>query len=220
MSADDNQPLFVSNPEKWIEETTVKDTDEDCLVCVVLFRGSWCKYDKYYLRKLGQFLKSKKDTENIKLIAWTSEGAAGAAKADEEWGLTKDFGYAMVLGDDTNALAEYLKEDEILPKLQIKTPDEAKVQTLITPGSHSNGIVMAGQVWWAHHGTPVFEWASKFEEPTLGGPHRPDPTFVWEQVLKRKHALDIGNAIMPVHGDSIKMCTTEDDVNAAPCSVL
>lgn len=38
-------------------------------------------------------------------------------------------------------------------------------------------------------------------------------TDIWEQVLKRKHALDKGEAIMPVHGDTVKQCTSEFDVN-------
>ena len=36
---------------------------------------------------------------------------------------------------------------------------------------------------------------------------------IWKQVLKRKHALDIGNAIMPVHGSQLKMTTLPSDVN-------
>jgi len=35
---------------------------------------------------------------------------------------------------------------------------------------------------------------------------------VWTQVLKRKHALDHGNAIMPVHGNQLKTCTSASDV--------
>lgn len=210
------KPLYVTNPEQWLD-TTVKGPD---LVCIVIFRGSWCKYDKHYLRTLGGHHRSVMKKENVKMIAWTSEGEAGAKKADEEWGLTKDYGYDMVIGDDTNALANWLKEDEILPNLVTKTPEEAKVADLITPGSHSNGIVMAGQAWWAHHGMIAFEWASKFEEPDCGGPGRPEPKWVWEQVLKRKHALDHGNAVMPVHGDDIKMCASDFEVTLAGCSIL
>lgn len=158
--------------------------------------------------------------ENVKLIAWTSEGAKGAAKADKEWGLTKELGYDLVIGDETNALANYLKEDEILPNIVTATPAEAKVQDLVEEGSYPNGMVMAAMAWWAHHGTITFEWASKFEEPTLGGPGRPEPNYVWEQVLKRKHALDHGNAIMPVHGDDIKMCTSDMDITLSSCALL
>lgn len=209
-------PLYISNPEQWLEET-VKGPD---LACLVIFRGSWCKYDKHYLRKLGQHHKTIMKKENVKLIAWTSEGIEGAKKADKEWGLTKDFGYDMVLGDDTNALAKWLMEDEILPNLVIKTPQEANVQDIVPEGSHPNGIVMAGQAWWAHHGMIAFEWESKCEEPDFGGPNRPDPKFVWEQVLKRKHALDHGNAIMPLHRDNIKMCSSDMEVTMSSCSIL
>lgn len=211
----ESKPLYVSNPEQWLDET-VKGPD---LVCLVIFRGSWCKYDAYYLKKLGQHHKTVMSKENVKLIAWTSEGEEGAKKADELWGLTKDFGYDLVIGDETNALAEWLKEDEILPNLVVKTPEEAKVQNLVTSGTYPNGIVMAGQVWWAHHGMIAFEWASAFEEPGLGGPGRPDPAWVWEQVLKRKHALDHGSTVMPVHGKDIKMCTSDMDVTMSSCSV-
>jgi len=209
-------PLYVSNPEQWLDQT-VKGPD---LVCLVIFRGSWCKYDKHYLRKLGQHHKSVMKKENVKIIAWTSEGADGAKKADEEWGLTKNFGYDMVIGDDSNALAKWLIEDEILPNLVIKTKEEVNLQDTVPEGSHPNGIVMAGQAWWAHHGLIAFEWESKCEEPDFGGPNRPDPVFVWEQVLKRKHALEHGNAIMPLHRDNIKMCTSDAEVDSSSCSML
>lgn len=42
--------------------------------------------------------------------------------------------------------------------------------------------------------------------------NRPQPSELWEQVMKRKHALDLGNAIMPVHGRELKMCCTKEDV--------
>lgn len=167
---DGDKPLYVTNPERWVEET-VHGAD---LACIVIFRGSWCKYDRHYLRKLGQHLKSmtgggggggtgnggdskkkKKSNvvEKVKLIAWTSEGSDGAKKADDEWGLTAEHGYDVVIGDETLGLAKFLIEDEILPNLQIKTPEEAKVKDLVADGSYPNGICMAGQAWWAHHGT-------------------------------------------------------------------
>jgi len=214
----ETKPLYATDPEKWLEDT-VKGPD---LACIAIFRGSWCKYDRHYLRKLGQYASTvmKKD-HGIKLIAWTSEGADGAKKADEEWGLTSECGFDMVIGDDTLALAKYLKEDEILPGLAIQTPEEAKVQDLIVEGTYPNGIVLPGQAWWAHHGMIVFEWESKFdpEAGKFGGPGRPDPAFVWVQVLKRKHALDHGNAIMPVHGDDIKLCAGDLEVTLSSCTI-
>lgn len=211
-------PLYVSNPEQWLDETVKGD-----LVGLVIFRGSWCKYDRYYLRKLGQFVQNKKKEatfESIKLIAWTSEGVEGARKADEEWGLTKEYGYSEVIGDETAALAKYLKEDELLPDLVIlHNPKKDANLDHLPEGSYPHGLVLANQVWWAHRGTVCFEWSSKCEPPTFGGPNRPDPAFVWEQVLKRKHALEHGNAIMPAHGSDIKMCASELEVNAAGCTI-
>lgn len=210
--------LYVSNPEQWLDETVKGD-----MVGLVIFRGSWCKFDRYYLRKLGQFIKQKQDSvsDPIKLIAWTSAGSEDARKADEEWKLTKECGYTAVIGDETAALAKYLIEDELLPNLVIvKDPkNDANIDNL-PEGSYPHGLVMAGQVWWAHRGTVCFEWSSKVEPPTYGGPNRPDPEFVWQQVLKRKHALEHGNAIMPAHGDDIKMCASELEVNAAVCSIM
>ena len=86
----DEKPLYISNPEKWLTELT-QGTD---FVGIVLFEGSWNKHDKHYLQKLGKYNKDKMQAEGLKLIAWTSEGAEGAKKADEEWGLTKNYGYA------------------------------------------------------------------------------------------------------------------------------
>lgn len=153
--------------------------------------------------------------ENVQIIAWTSEGEAGALRADTEWGLTKDYGFSAVLGDETNALANWFIEDELLPKLVIATPEEAHVADVLPAGStYPNGIVMPGMVWYAHHGNPVFEWTKKMEAPGYGGPGRPDPVALWETVLKRKHALDGGNCVMPSHGAEMKMCSTDEDIDA------
>lgn len=79
----------------------------------------------------------------MQLIAWTSEGEIGAKKIDEELGLTKDYGYDHVLGDETNALAKWLMEDEILPQLVIKSLDEAHIDQSLLPetSTYPNGIV-------------------------------------------------------------------------------
>jgi hypothetical protein len=208
--------LLVLLMHQWLDETV---TGPD-LVCLVIFRGSWCKYDKHYLQKLGEYHISTMKKENVQIIAWTSEGAEGAARADTEWRLTKDFGYTAVLGDETNVLANWLKEDELLPDLVIATPEEAQVTNLLPEGSnYPNGIVMPGMIWYAHHGSPVFEWTKTMEAPGYGGPGRPDPVALWETVLKRKHALDSGNAVMPSHGTQMKMCSTDLDIAMSNCEV-
>jgi glyoxylase-like metal-dependent hydrolase (beta-lactamase superfamily II) len=56
---------------------------------------------------------------------------------------------------------------------------------------------------------------SNIDAPGYGGPGRPDPVALWETVHKRKHALDLGNAVMPSHGAQMKMCMTEEEVAAA-----
>jgi hypothetical protein len=167
----DDKPLYVTNPEKWLHDLT----ENNDFVGVVIFRGSWCKFDKHYLRKLGKHNKDKMQAEHLKLIAWTSEGPEGATKADEEWGLTKDFGFSEVIGDETNALAKYLVDDCILEKLVTSTPEEAKVQDLITPGTYSNGMAQPGMIWYAHHGSLVLQWEAVVEDPHFGGPNRPVP---------------------------------------------
>jgi hypothetical protein len=167
----DDKPLYVTNPEKWLHEL-VKGND---FVGIVIFRGSWCKFDRHYLHKLGKYNKDKMQNEGLKLIAWTSEGPEGAKKADEEWGLTKDYSFSEVIGDETNALAKYLVEDVILEHLVTSTPEEAKVQDRITPGTYPNGLVQPGMIWYAHHGSLVLQWEAKVEEPHFGGPNRPVP---------------------------------------------
>jgi hypothetical protein len=143
-SVDGGDPMaYIKNPEAWLETIT----SENDFVCIVIFRGHWCKYDEHYLKTMGAFHKSTMEKEGLKLIAWTSEGEEGAAKADAAWGLTKDFGYHKVLGDSTNALAEWLKEDELLGKLVIATPEEAHVQDKITPGTYPKGMAQPGMLW-------------------------------------------------------------------------
>ena len=109
------------------------------------------------------------------MIAWTSEGANGAKKANEEWELTSKFGYDEVLGDDTNALAKYLVDDCILEHLKTMTPEEANVQDKVTEGTYPNGLVQPGMIWYAHHGSLVLQWEAKVEPPHFGGPNRPLP---------------------------------------------
>jgi len=206
-------PLYVSNPEKWLNDLT-KEND---FVGIVIFEGSWCKYDKHYLHKLGKYNKEKMKAEGLKLIAWTSEGPEGAKKADKDWGLTEKYGFAEVLGDSTNALAKYLVDDCILEHLGIKTPEELGVKDQITEGTYPNGIVQPGMIWYAHHGSLVLQWESKGNEGHgFFTAVRPNPPEIWEQVLKRKHALDKGEAVMPVHGNELKKCTSEFEVKCMP----
>jgi hypothetical protein len=207
-----SKPLYVTNPEQWLSETAHGPD----LCCVVIFRGSWCKYDRHYLRKLGQFHLGNMKKENVRIIAWTSEGAEGAAKADKDWGLTAELGYDEVIGDDTLALAKYLVADEVLPALLTVTPTEAGVDMHVTAGSYPNGMVMPGMIWYAHHGKITLQW-----EGTMDLLGRPDPESLWEEVKKRKHALDCGNAIMPAHNKQMKLCTASDiDLAMADCSIL
>eukprot|EP00980_Cylindrotheca_fusiformis_P006262 scaffold1340_cov122-Cylindrotheca_fusiformis.AAC.5 len=204
----EEKQLYVTDPEKWVNALV---TNND-FVGIVIFRGSWCKYDKHYLQRLGKFSKNSYKSIQLKLIAWTSEGAEGAKKADEEWELTSKYGFDEVIGDDTNALAKYLVDDFILEKLVTMKPEEANVASQITPGTYPNGLVQPGMVWYAHNGSLVLQWESEAKAPGFGGPNRPHPKEIWEQVQKRKHALDKGDAIMPVHGRELRQCTTDLEV--------
>jgi hypothetical protein len=160
--------MILFSTFQWLSDITSSSS----LLCIVIFRGSWCKYDRHYLRKLGEYYKNMADPEKVRLVAWTSEGEAGAAKADRDWKLRDEYGYDAVIGDETIALANYLIEDEILPDLAIKTPDEAKVQHLVDMKSYPNGIVMPGMVWYAHQGSMVFQWVAPFDDSITmpGGP--------------------------------------------------
>lgn len=174
MSSDaDQKPLYVTDPEKWLE----KENEAHPFVCIVIFRGHFCKFDRHYLKELGKHNKSHMEAERVYLIAWTSEGEEGAKQADQEWGLTSELGYGEVLGDDTNALAEYLKEDEILPNLVTSTPQEAHVEEFITKDTYPNGIVQPGMVFYAHHGTLALQWeAVVLETNSFGAANRPLPS--------------------------------------------
>lgn len=79
---------------------------------------------------------------------------------------------------------------------------------------------LPGMVWYAHHGNPVFQWEKSFDAPNYGGPGRPDPEALWEAVVKRKHALDHGNAVMPSHGTDLKMCSNDMDVTLSKCALM
>jgi hypothetical protein len=156
-------PLFVSNPEQWIAELNA--TNETAIVAIVIFRGSWCEYDAHYLEKLAD----EGLPEDTYLVAWTSEGQAGADKAKATWDLSK---YKEVIGDETCALAQYLSDEEILPDLII-TP---KADLNLTEG-YPNGVVQPGFVMFAHHGNMVCHWVQEVvtAENAMGGANRPNP---------------------------------------------
>ena len=99
----EEQELYVRNPELWLQQ----ETESTEYMCLVIFRGAWCKFDEHYLKLLGEYHRDY--MPDVKLIAWTSEGADAARKADEAWGLSKKFGYAAVIGDENIRLAKYLK---------------------------------------------------------------------------------------------------------------
>jgi len=218
-SSSETTPLYVSDPEKWLEE--VNDTNE--LVCILIFRGSWCKYDRFYLRELGKFYKSKIQAsgETVRIIAWTSEGPQGAEKADKEWKLTSEFGYSQVIGDEGNALANYFKQFlqeeavlgglDIVPLTDLQAEDDIKKST----SKYPNGMASPCMLWYAHSGSLVLKWASK----NKGGPGRPDLEEMWKKVLKRKKALDAGNATMPAHGE-MKLCADDVQVNLSKCIIM
>lgn len=205
------EKLYVTDPEKWLNEIR----DKNDFVGVVIFRGSWCKYDRYYLQKLGDYSKGKMANHNLHLIAWTSEGEEGAKKADEEWALTKDHGFDQVVGDETCALSKYLLGDYLLEKL-ITSPfkDIRPSDKTESPGTYPNGVVQPGMIWYAHH-TVVLEWEATVKAPHLGATDRPDPKALFEEVLKRKHELDRGDAVLLVHGNRLKQCCTPMEVNCA-----
>lgn len=136
-----------------------------------------------YLRQLGDYCQSQPESDAT-LVAWTSEGQAAADKANEEWQLTKSYGYSLVIGDDSgNGLPDYLRDNSILPY----------ITTVPRPG-YPHGMVLPAQVWYAHHGNPVIEWCQT-EDP----PERPQPEALWKEAHKRKHALNLGSAVAPSH---------------------
>jgi hypothetical protein len=197
-----NLPLYASNPEQWLYDVTKAHE----YVCIVIFRGHWCSYDHAYLTEFGQLNKEQMKDHDVCLIAWTSEGPEGAKLADEHWKLTTEYGFDQVIGDNTCALPKWLKEDELLPNLIFSTPDEAQVRHKVTPNSYGgDGICQPGVAFYAHHGILVMHWEAKVTMPTHGGAHRPMPSEMWKKVEGRKHALDHGNAAMPINGDSLKL---------------
>lgn len=160
-STEETTPLYVSDPEKWLQQTI--DTPD--LVCILVFRGSWCKYDRFYLRELGKFYqhKIKPTGEKAKIIAWTSEGPKGAQKADQEWRLTAELGFDAVIGDESNALANYFKEFlteeeilgdmDILPLADLQAGDDVKKAV----STYHNGVALPCMLWYAHSGSLVLE---------------------------------------------------------------
>jgi hypothetical protein len=157
-------PLFVSNPEQWIAELNANH--QKAIVAIVIFRGSWCEYDAHYLQKLAT---SEGFPEDTYLVAWTSEGQAGADMAKAKWDLSQ---YKEVIGDETCALAKHLVDDEILPDL-LFTPKE---DLNLTEG-YPNGVVQPGFVMYANHGNLVCHWVQEVvaAENAMGGANRPNP---------------------------------------------
>lgn len=191
-------PKYVTDPEGWIADLN-KAHD---IVCIVIFRGTWCIYDKHYLKLLA-----KHKPPQSYLVAWTSE--------EEEISNAKQIGgYDLVIGDKTNALPLYLKEDELLPDLVITSHDEIDPGDDAPIGQYSQGMCQPGLIIFAHHGNLACHWeqTTLTQETAYGAARRPNPKKIWEEVAHRKHALDMGNAVMPVHGSKLEMCTHVGDV--------
>jgi len=215
-STDDDsskKPLYASDPEQWLKNVT--RTHE--YVCIVIFRGHWCSYDHAYLTEFGELNTEHMKKRGVYLIAWTSEGEEGAKLADEHWHLKSKYEFDEVIGDETGALGQWLKEDELLPNLITSSPVEAQVAHKITSGTYPNGIVQPGIAFYAHHGILVMHWEAKVLKPTYGGAHRPAPSEIWSRVKHRKHALDDGNAAMPINGETLKQTCEKLDGN---CNVM
>lgn len=157
-------PLYVTDPEKWIHEI---GHNHDIL-CLVIFRGSWCPFDKHYLELLGPTKPS-----NCYMVAWTSQGEDAAKEAQEQWNLAD---YDLVIGDKTAALAKYFIEDEILPKLDINPlRDELKAKHGLGDNEYPEGLVQPGMVIFAHKGNLVMHWEAEVTEGNLyGAANRPD----------------------------------------------
>mmetsp|Transcript_15112 Transcript_15112/g.23460 ORF Transcript_15112/g.23460 Transcript_15112/m.23460 type:complete len:248 (+) Transcript_15112:56-799(+) len=202
--------LYITNPEQWLQNLTERYE----YVCIVLFRGHWCKFDEHYLKLLGQYQVDHMQPEGeVKLIAWTSEGPDGARQADEAWNLRSKYGYAAVLGDNTCALGKYMQETELLPKLVISSAEEAHLpKDRVSKDAYPNGLVQPGMMFYAHHGVEVLHWEAKVSRPFYGATTRPVPSEVWRKVKKRKKSLDEGNAIMPVKGTKLAQCTSALEV--------
>lgn len=154
-------PLYVSNPEAWLQKI---GHDHDVL-CVVLFRGAWCPFDKHYLELLGP-TKPK----GCFMVAWTSQGEEGAAEAKEMWSLAD---FDMVIGDKSAALAKYLVDDVILPDLDINPPRE---ETKKAHNLTDDDLVQPGMVIYAHKGNLCMHWEAPVNEANgYGAANRPEP---------------------------------------------
>mmetsp|Transcript_17816 Transcript_17816/g.29471 ORF Transcript_17816/g.29471 Transcript_17816/m.29471 type:complete len:202 (+) Transcript_17816:119-724(+) len=195
-------PLYVSDPEKWIHQI---GHDHDVL-CLVIFRGAWCSFDKHYLELLGPT-----KPEGCYMVAWTSQGEDAAKEAQEQWNI-KDFD--LVIGDKTAALAKYLVDDVILPKLDVNPPRMAVKSTYnLGDDDYPEGLVQPGMAIFAHKGNLCMQWEAEVNEANLyGAANRPDPKALWAEVAHRRTALDQGSSVMPIHGSRLKMCTKCDDI--------
>lgn len=160
-----NNPLYVSDPEKWIHQI---GQDHDVL-CLVIFRGAWCLYDKHYLELLGPA-----KPEGCYMVAWTSQGEEGAKEVQEQWDISS---FDLVIGDKTAALAKYLIDDVILPKLDISPPRDAlKTNHNFGDRDYPEGLVQPGMAIFAHKGSLCMHWEAEVNEANLyGAANRPDP---------------------------------------------
>lgn len=158
-------PLYVSDPESWIQ----KIGHEHEMLCLVIFRGSWCPFDKYYLELLGP---TKPD--NCYMVAWTSQGEEGANEAKEKWNIPH---FDLVVGDKSAALGTYLVDDMLLPDLDINpVREDVKVENNLSDDDYPEGIVQPGMVVFAHKGNLVMHWEAKVtEENAFGAANRPEP---------------------------------------------
>jgi hypothetical protein len=157
-------PQYVSDPEKWIHD--IGHVHE--ILCLVIFRGSWCPFDQQYLKLLGDSKPS-----NCFLVAWTSQGEEAAREVEDKWNLPN---VNMVIGDKTAALAKYFIEDEILPELTIQPiREELKHKHSLGDDEYPEGLVQPGMVIFAHKGNLIMHWEAPVTEANgYGAANRPE----------------------------------------------
>mmetsp|Transcript_22745 Transcript_22745/g.33729 ORF Transcript_22745/g.33729 Transcript_22745/m.33729 type:complete len:192 (-) Transcript_22745:364-939(-) len=172
--------VLAKDPEAWLH-SVFREHDENSVVMIVFFRSSSDPYDQEYFKLLKECKPS-----NSYVVAVSAEAEPSEPKE----------GVDLVLSDPTHALANYYKEDELLPGITFTDPKDG----------FPNGMVQPAFIVYAHHGTECAHWEqSDVSEATeFGAANRPEPKALWEAVMHRKHALDNGNAAIPVHGSKLE----------------
>jgi len=172
----------------WLWDIKNENANDNAIIGIIFFRGSWCPYCRQYLSSFNDLYKSKMFTANCKIYAFTSDDVDQIEHAQNfyNWDLSA---FEGIYSDKHNLFARYMQGSGYLPDLQITNPDRVRLYRNVTSATFPYGVCQPALLFFV--GTDVaLRWSSKPGPSNYyGAKDRPVPKSVWEEVVSRRRKL-------------------------------